>query len=108
MIDRAERARLAEAAMVAICAQLSMVVVRDERFAHWHRALQGVLADVPETKGVMAPMRDAAWGLAMAEGERAIGNALARLKIETAAYYREVAALRVSQWSDASGWRFNR
>lgn len=103
LAPESRRREAAESALVAICVHLCMVPVRDRSFALWLDLLGEVAADCLPCSAPVACLRNSAAALAAAAPGLPRDNALARLRVETAAYYMRAAGHRTDLWQRAKG-----
>ncbi|WP_420567860.1 hypothetical protein [Thalassovita sp.] len=95
------RTASAERCLVAACAHLSMMTVRNENFPMWVSIIRDVLPDCEGCASAMAQLKAAADVLASAERGRPQDNAMTRLRWETERYFALAAAHRFEAWKQA-------
>lgn len=88
----------AERCLVAACAHLSMMTVRNENFEMWVSVIGDVMPDCEGGAPALGPLRGAAGALAFAERGRTQDNALSHLRRETERYFALAAAHRFEAW----------
>ena len=91
----------AERCLVAACAHLSMMTVRDDNFPMWVSVIRDVLPDCEGCASAMAQLKAAAELLADATGGRPQDNSMTRLRWETERYFSMAAAHRFEAWKQA-------
>ncbi len=101
----AERRRTASAerCLVAACAHLSMMTVRNENFPMWVSTIRDVLPDCEGCASAMAQMKVAADQLVDAPRGRPQDNAMTRLRWEMERYFTLAAAHRFEEWKQQKG-----
>ncbi len=95
------RATHAELCLVAACAYLSLMSLRNETFPCWVSVLRDVLPDCRDCRPAVVPLRVAATDLVNAIDRRAQGRALAALRADVDRYFAMAAAKRFTDWKAA-------
>ncbi len=93
----------AVAAMVALCAYLSISPTYGDRLEDRLRDLREVMAELGEVPRYAWHLRDAAQAVLAAKGPRLRRNALTRLRIEVGGYFEYSAARRIAALRDLRG-----
>ena len=97
------RTAAAERCLVAACAHLSMMTVRNENFPMWVSIIRDVLPDCERCASAMAQLKAVADVLVSAECGRPQDIAMTRLRWETERYFAVAAANRYEAWKQAKG-----
>lgn len=93
----------AERCLVAVCAHLSLTVVRNEDFAMWLSAIREVLPDCQGGAEALAPLRYAADQVVSAKTPETQSTAMALMRWEAQRYFTLVAAHRFEAWKVERG-----
>lgn len=93
----------AERCLVAVCAHLSMMTVRDENFAMWLGVAQEVLPHCRNSGSAFWDLRTAAERLVDAQGGSERDVARIHLQRITARYFAAAAGDRFDAWKNAKG-----
>lgn len=88
-------ASMAERGVVAICAHLSLSLIRSESDECWIDSLAEILPRCQGNNKAVQPLIDAAYGLVAAPSGRAKDTALGRVRFEARQYFAQVAAHQV-------------
>lgn len=97
------RTATAELCLVAACAHLSMMTVRNENFPMWVSIIRDVLPDCEGCASAMAQLKAAADRLVDAERGRPQDNAMSSFRWETERYFAIAAAHRFEAWKQEKG-----
>ncbi len=100
---RAEQNIIAEKCLVATCARLSLVCLRDENFALWCSVIRDVFPDCRSRNAAFLPLKNAAERLVTAPAGRSRDNAFRRLRFETEQYFGLAAAEWFEGWKNTKG-----
>lgn len=90
----------AERCLVAVCAHLCMLSIKDEDFELWRDVLREVLLDCGNCVLALVSLRSAARVLVSASPGRDLQAAESRLRFEVREYYRVASSQLYESWND--------